>query len=57
MEEIGGVEGVPLAVAVVEVELHEVARDGGDEHVAGPPATASPRATGSPTRTWPPWHC
>lgn len=35
MEEVDGVAGVPLAVAVVEVELHEVAGDGGDEHVAG----------------------
>lgn len=35
MEELGGVAGVPAAVAVVEVELHEVTRDRGDEHVAG----------------------
>lgn len=35
VEELHGVAGVPAAVAVVEVELHEVARDGGDEHVAG----------------------
>lgn len=35
MEEVGGVAGVPAAEPVVEVELHEVARDGGDEHVAG----------------------
>lgn len=33
--EIGGVAGVPLAEAVFELELHEVAGDGGDEHVAG----------------------
>lgn len=35
MEEIGGVAGVPAAEPVVEFELHEVARDGGDEHAAG----------------------
>lgn len=31
---VGGVAGVPLAEAVVEVELHKVAGDGGNEHVA-----------------------
>lgn len=34
-EEIGGVTGVPLAVTVVELEFHEVAGDGGEDHVAG----------------------
>lgn len=33
--EIGGVTRVPLAVTVLELELHEVADDGGEEHVAG----------------------
>ena len=33
--EIGGVAGVPLAEAFFELELHEVAGDGGEEHVAG----------------------
>jgi len=35
VEELGGVAGVPAAEALIEFELHEVARDGGDEHVAG----------------------
>lgn len=35
MEEVGGVAGVPAAEPVLELELHEVARDGGDEHAAG----------------------
>lgn len=35
VEELGGVAGMPLAEAVVEVDLHEVAGDGGDKHVDG----------------------
>jgi hypothetical protein len=35
VEKFGGVAGVPAAEAVIEFEFHEVARDGGDEHVAG----------------------
>lgn len=35
VEEISGVARVPAAEPVVELELHEVSRDGGDEHVAG----------------------
>ena len=37
LEEISGVTGVPFAISVLELELHEVASDGSDEHVAGPP--------------------
>lgn len=33
--EIGGVTRVPLAVTLIEPEFHEVAGDGGEEHVAG----------------------
>jgi hypothetical protein len=35
LEEIGGVAGVPAAEPLLELELHEMACDGGDEHVAG----------------------
>jgi hypothetical protein len=35
VEEVGGVAGVPAAEPFFEFELHEVARDGGDEHAAG----------------------
>lgn len=35
MEEVGGVTGVPLAEALVEFNLHKVAGDGGEEHLAG----------------------
>lgn len=35
LEEIGGVTRVPFAVTLFEFELHEVAGDGGEEHVAG----------------------
>lgn len=31
---MGRVTGVPLAEAVFELELHEVANDGGDYHLA-----------------------
>lgn len=34
-EEVGGITRVPLAVTLVELELHEMAGDGGEEHVAG----------------------
>lgn len=34
-KEKGGVAGVPFSKAVLKFELHEVAGDGGDEHVAG----------------------
>ena len=34
MVEVGGVAGMPFAEAIVELELHEMASDGGDEHVA-----------------------
>lgn len=34
LEEKGWIAGVPLAVAVFEFELHEVAGDRGEEHLA-----------------------
>lgn len=35
LEEVGGVAGMPLAESIFEFDLHEVAGDGGDEHLDG----------------------
>lgn len=34
MIEVGGVAGMPFAEAIIEFKLHEMASDGGHEHVA-----------------------
>jgi len=35
LEEIGGITRVPFPVTIVEVKLHEVTEDGGEEHLTG----------------------